>query len=52
MTDTAVRENGPWLKAAVILLRIAVGLVFVSSGLAKTIDLWGTLYKMEEYLKV
>ncbi|MDE6825278.1 MAG: DoxX family membrane protein, partial [Paramuribaculum sp.] len=34
------------------ILRISIGVVFIASGLAKTIDLWGTVYKIEEYLKV
>lgn len=40
------------LVAAVWILRIAIGIVFISSGLAKTIDLWGTVYKIEEYFRV
>lgn len=33
------------------LLRVAVGLVFLFSGLAKSLDLWGTAYKIQEYLQ-
>lgn len=32
------------------LLRVAVGAVFLFSGFAKTIDLWGTAYKIQDYL--
>lgn len=32
--------------------RIAVGAVFIMSGLAKSVDLWGFVYKIEEYLSV
>ena len=35
--------------AAVWVLRIAVGAVFVVSGISKIIDPYGTLYKMEQY---
>lgn len=31
-------------------LRIGVGALFVMSGLVKAIDLWGTVFKFEEYL--
>lgn len=36
--------------AAVWILRIAVGATFVMSGLAKAIDIWGFVYKIEDYL--
>ncbi len=46
----AVRGNMlPWIVWA---LRILLGGVFVVSGLAKAIDLWGFIYKIEEYLVV
>lgn len=32
------------------MLRLAVGSLFIMSGLAKLIDLWGFIYKIEEYL--
>lgn len=44
----AVRTRPVW----VWLLRIAVGLTFVVSGLAKSIDIWGTVYKFDEYFNV
>ncbi|WP_295728148.1 BT_3928 family protein [uncultured Muribaculum sp.] len=34
------------------LCRVVVGVTFVISGLAKTIDLWGFIYKIEQYLAV
>lgn len=34
------------------VLRVAVGVLFVMSGLAKCFDIWGTVYKIEEYLTV
>lgn len=39
-------------RIAVIALRIIVGAVFVVSGLAKSIDLWGTVFKFEDYFLV
>ena len=35
---------------AVVALRWAVGAVFIFSGLAKGIDLWGVIYKVSDYL--
>lgn len=40
------------LKWGVIICRIVIGALFVISGIAKDIDLWGTVYKIEEYLNV
>ncbi|MDE5633243.1 MAG: DoxX family membrane protein, partial [Muribaculaceae bacterium] len=40
----------PWLKATVWAVRILVGALFVFSGIVKAIDLWGFVFKMEEYL--
>ena len=34
------------------LLRLLVGATFVMSGLTKCIDLWGVVYKIEEYFIV
>lgn len=39
-------------KVAVWTLRLLTGGVFVMSGLVKLIDLWGFVYKIEEYLGV
>lgn len=38
-----------WFTATVWLLRLCVGAVFVTSGLVKAIDLWGFVFKLEEY---
>lgn len=35
---------------AVVVLRVIIGAVFVVSGVAKAIDPWGFIYKIEEYL--
>lgn len=53
----ALRKANPMLsrypKALLVLtwlMRVAVGSVFIVSGLSKAIDPWGTLYKTNEYL--
>lgn len=38
-----------WFPATVWILRLAIGAVFVMSGLVKAIDLWGFVFKLEEY---
>lgn len=43
---------GRWVIAGVWIARVVVGVVFVTSGLAKLIDLWGTVFKIEDYLTV
>lgn len=40
------------IVAGVWICRLLIGAVFIASGLSKMIDLWGTVYKIEEYLKV
>lgn len=41
----------PWILFVITwIMRIAVGGVFILSGLTKGIDPWGTYYKMVEYL--
>lgn len=45
-------ENTAILTAIVWLLRIVAGGVFVMSGLVKALDLWGFVFKIEEYLAV
>ena len=37
---------------SVWILRVVVGAVFIVSGVAKDIDLWGFVFKIEEYLNV
>ncbi len=39
-------------RAVIIALRLAVGITFIVSGWAKSIDPWGFVYKIEEYLNV
>ena len=34
------------------MARIVIGALFVISGITKDIDLWGTVYKIEEYLNI
>lgn len=41
-----------WITFGVWALRIAVGALFIYSGFVKLIDLWGFIYKIEEYLAV
>lgn len=40
------------IPVLVWICRIVVGSTFVVSGVAKTIDLWGFIYKIEQYLAV
>lgn len=41
-----------WRLWGVWSLRLIVGAVFIYSGLAKLIDLWGTVFKIEDYAAV
>lgn len=41
-----------WKRAAIWLLRVVVGGVFIVSGFVKLVDLWGFVFKLEEYLSV
>ena len=41
-----------YVNIAVWICRLIVGATFIASGLAKTIDLWGFIYKIEQYLSV
>ena len=38
--------------ALVWIFRLIVGATFVLSGFTKSIDVWGSYYKIEEYLQV
>lgn len=49
-TPNDARRVPLWQKALVWFLRLAVGGVFICSGFAKSVDLWGGVYKIEEYL--
>ncbi|MCM1349091.1 MAG: DoxX family protein [Firmicutes bacterium] len=59
-TDKTDKKQGiapSWFKSrmSVVIvwtLRIIVGGVFIVSGLAKAIDLWGVVFKFEEYFTV
>lgn len=41
-----------WKRISVWMLRLCVGAVFIMSGLVKMVDLWGFVFKIEEYLAV
>jgi len=41
-----------WFPAEVWTLRVLVGVLFVMSGLVKGIDLWGFVFKIDDYLGV
>lgn len=41
-----------WKRVTVWMLRLLVGGVFIMSGLVKMIDLWGFVFKIEEYLAI
>ncbi|MCM1518309.1 MAG: hypothetical protein NC117_06695 [Pseudoflavonifractor sp.] len=46
------RFNQRHRSAIVWTLRVIIGATFMLSGLAKAIDPWGTIYKIEQYLSV
>ena len=52
MTLKQVWHSRGLMVTAVWLARIIVGALFVVSGLSKADDLWGFIYKIEEYLRV
>lgn len=41
-----------WFATVVWTLRVLIGSLFVMSGLVKGIDLWGFIFKIEDYLAV
>lgn len=41
-----------WFPVVVLILRVLVGGLFVMSGIVKGIDLWGFVFKIEDYLGV
>ena len=41
-----------YMKVAINIIRVFVGLLFIFSGLVKANDPLGTAYKMEEYFEV
>lgn len=52
MTQTASAPLQKWKVWTVWTLRVLVGALFIYSGFVKLIDLWGFIYKIEEYLGV
>lgn len=44
--------NEQYLIKCVWVLRVLVGATFILSGVVKAIDLWGFVYKIEQYLNV
>lgn len=52
MEQSPERRVSRSLTASVIIIRIFVGAVFMVSGFVKMIDVWGFIYKIEEYLAV
>lgn len=48
MAATEREKYRPWI---VWILRILVGALFIVAGVSKAIDLWGFIYKIEEYLR-
>ncbi len=52
MTGTKVKHTVNVMCAAVWAARIILGMTFIISGWAKCTDLWGFVYKIEEYLSV
>lgn len=48
MTDFFIRHR----KSLVWLCRLVVGVTFIFSGITKMIDVWGFIYKIEQYLAV
>ena len=51
-SDTQTRLVSPRTTILVWICRIIVGSTFVVSGISKTIDLWGFVYKIDQYLAV
>ena len=48
-----VVENHSRLKGAIVwILRLIIGATFTMSGFVKAIDIWGSVFKIEEYLQV
>lgn len=55
MTETSSSPQSVYAKVLPVIvwiLRLSLGGVFVLSGITKGIDLWGFIYKIEEYFSV
>ncbi len=50
LTDRFI--NCKWFPAVIWTLRLLVGAIFIMSGFVKGVDLWGFVFKIEEYLAV
>lgn len=50
--ESAKKKISGWLQAVVWTLRVVIGGVFVVSGTTKCVDIWGFVFKLEEYLEV
>lgn len=48
----SVKNSELWWMIAVWVLRVIIGGVFLFSGFSKMDDLWGFIFKIEEYLSV
>lgn len=51
-SHTLPERHRRWLRIGIILTRIVVGATFIFSGWTKSIDLWGFIFKVREYLVV
>lgn len=51
-TESEQGSNSGYTKIIVWLLRVVIGTVFIVSGFAKADDLYGFIFKIEEYLDV
>lgn len=45
-------KTSRWIVSGVWIARIVVGITFIVSGWSKSIDPWGFIYKIEEYVNV
>lgn len=48
----SAKDPGMSTRILVLSMRVIVGAVFIVSGIAKLIDLWGTVFKIEDYMAV
>ena len=50
MPNSPTPETYHLKRTAIAILRIVVGGIFIFSGFAKGIDIWGTEYKINDYI--